>query len=413
MRLPESPDNRTGASAAPADARDASLEQMVPMLLEGLPQLLDEVRGLLSDEWPDYAGFMAAADDEVTVAAESFMRWLVHIAGHGLTDLSQHAIPGFGAQAALFEEIGRIQWREGRDVSALLSAYQVGGRAAWHYVSRTALAAGVAPGVLAALAEAVFIFIDQLSSASAHGYVREQAEAGATRERRRDELVELLLSDRADMVAVRAAAARVGWRLPREAAVLLIDPANPVGQAMLARLDNSCLLIRRTGELVGAIVPDPVRPGRRERLVRALRGASAVIGHPVDLQYLPLSVHIAEMAAQLKTAGVLVDDPIFAEEHLDAIIVHHDGRLLDALRQQALAPLAGLAPAVRKRLCETLTSWLRHMGDRQAVAADLHIHPQTVRYRMAQLHELFGPALDDPDSRARMTLALGWQRKGG
>jgi hypothetical protein len=30
---------------------------------------------------------------------------------------------------------------------------------------------------------------------------------------------------------------------------------------------------------------------------------------------------------------------------------------------------------------------------------------------MAQLHELFGSALDDPDNRARMTLALGWQRK--
>jgi hypothetical protein len=296
MRLPESPDDRADAYAAPADTRDTRLERMVPMLLEGLPQLLDEVRGLLNDEWPDYARFMAAADDEVNVAAESFMRWLVHIAGHGLTDLPQHAVPGFGAPAELFEEIGRIQWREGRDVSALLSAYQVGGRAAWHYVSRTALAAGVAPEVLAALAEAVFIFIDQLSSASAHGYVREQAEAGATRERRRDELVELLLSDRADMVAVRAAAARVGWRMPREAAVLLIDPANPVGQAMLARLDNSCLLIRRTGEIAGAIVPDPVRPGRRERLVSALRGASAVIGHPVDLQYLPLSAHIAEMA---------------------------------------------------------------------------------------------------------------------
>jgi hypothetical protein len=408
---PESPDDPGAAYAAPADVRDAPLEPMVPMLLDGLPQLLDEVRDLLREEWPDYAGFMADARDEVAVAAESFIRWLVHIAGHGLSDLPQHSFPGFGAQTALFEEIGRMQWREGRDVSVLLSAYQVGGRAAWHYVSRTALAAGVAPEVLAALAEAVFIFIDQLSSASAHGYVREQAEAGATRERLRDELVELLLSDRSDMVAVRAAAARVGWRLPREAAVLLIDPANPVGQAMLARLVDSCLLIRRTGELVGAIVPDPVRPGRRQRLVSALRGAGAVIGHPVDLRHLPLSGHIAEMAAQLKAAGVLVDDPVFAEEHLDAIIVHHDARLLDALRQQTLAPLAGLAPAVRRRLCETLTSWLRHMGDRQAVAAELHIHPQTVRYRMAQLHELFGSALDDPDDRARMTLALGWQRK--
>jgi hypothetical protein len=411
MQLPDSADDRPAANAARADVWNAPLEHMLPILVDGLPQLLDEVRELLKEEWPDYAQFMTDARDEVAVAAESFIRWLVHIAGRGLSDLTQHSIPEFGAQAMLFEEIGRMQWRQGRDVSALLSAYQVGGRAAWHYVSKTALAAGVAPEALAALAEAVFIFIDQLSSASAHGYVHEQAEAGATRERLRDELVERLLSDRADMVAIRAGAARVGWRLPREAAVLLIDPANPVGQAMLARLVDTCLLIRRTGEIVGAIVPDPVRAGRRQRLVSALRGASAVIGHPVDLRYLPLSLHVAEMAAQLRTVGLLVDDPIFAEEHLDAIIVHHDARLLDALRQQTLAPLAGLAPAARERMCETLTSWLRHMGDRQAVAADLHIHPQTVRYRMAQLHELFGSALDDPDGRARLTLALGWQRK--
>jgi DNA-binding PucR family transcriptional regulator len=96
------------------------------------------------------------------------------------------------------------------------------------------------------------------------------------------------------------------------------------------------------------------------------------------------------------------------DDHLDALIVHRDSRLLDALRQQALAPLDSLAPPVRERLSETLSAWLRHMGDRQAMAAELHIHPQTVRYRMSQLHDLFGPALDDPATRTRLTLALAW-----
>ena len=36
------------------------------------------------------------------------------------------------------------------------------------------------------------------------------------------------------------------------------------------------------------------------------------------------------------------------------------------------------------------------------------MHPQTVRYRLAQLRELFGDALDDPASRARLFLALEW-----
>jgi DNA-binding PucR family transcriptional regulator len=48
------------------------------------------------------------------------------------------------------------------------------------------------------------------------------------------------------------------------------------------------------------------------------------------------------------------------------------------------------------------------MGDRQAVAAELHVHPQTVRYRLARLHELFGAELDDPETRLRLTLALAW-----
>src|SRR3954451_7693463 len=174
------------------------LQQMVPVLLERLPRLLDEVRQLLTKEWPDYAKFLAEEQTEVTVAAEAFIRWLIDSADHG-------PVPQSGPQLELFEEIGRIQWQEGRDVSTLLSAYQVGARVAWHHVSSAALETGVAPETLAALAEAVFAFVDQLSSASARGYVLEQSQASAIRERLRDDLVELLLSDRSDSVAVRAA----------------------------------------------------------------------------------------------------------------------------------------------------------------------------------------------------------------
>jgi DNA-binding PucR family transcriptional regulator len=35
------------------------------------------------------------------------------------------------------------------------------------------------------------------------------------------------------------------------------------------------------------------------------------------------------------------------------------------------------------------------------------VHPQTVRYRMGQLRELFGDRLDDPQRVLELTLALG------
>jgi DNA-binding PucR family transcriptional regulator len=49
------------------------------------------------------------------------------------------------------------------------------------------------------------------------------------------------------------------------------------------------------------------------------------------------------------------------------------------------------------------------MGNHEATAQALHVHPQTVRYRLRQIRELFGASLDDPDTRRRLILALCWQ----
>ena len=49
-------------------------------------------------------------------------------------------------------------------------------------------------------------------------------------------------------------------------------------------------------------------------------------------------------------------------------------------------------PTAAERLTATLRAWLDRPGQVQAVAAALGVHPQTVRYRFAQLRELFGDA---------------------
>jgi DNA-binding PucR family transcriptional regulator len=63
-------------------------------------------------------------------------------------------------------------------------------------------------------------------------------------------------------------------------------------------------------------------------------------------------------------------------------------------------------PAAAERLAETLRSWLLHQGRRDAVAEELHVHAQTVRYRMGQLRELYGDRLDDPRTVLELVLAL-------
>jgi DNA-binding PucR family transcriptional regulator len=63
-----------------------------------------------------------------------------------------------------------------------------------------------------------------------------------------------------------------------------------------------------------------------------------------------------------------------------------------------------------KRLEQTLRSWLLHQGRRDDVAAELMVHPQTVRYRMTQLRELYGDRLHDPAAVLELVIALGVQR---
>ena len=83
-----------------------------------------------------------------------------------------------------------------------------------------------------------------------------------------------------------------------------------------------------------------------------------------------------------------------------------DTTLAADLAARVLAPLEELRPKAAIRLRATLRAWLDHPGQVQAVAERLHVHPQTVRYRVAQLRELFGDSLDDPDARFELALAL-------
>ena len=104
------------------------------------------------------------------------------------------------------------------------------------------------------------------------------------------------------------------------------------------------------------------------------------------------------------------DGLIYAQDHLTTLLLEHDPSLIAELAERRLAPLAGATPAQRERLLETLGAWLAHHGSVPDVARAIHVHPQTVRYRLNQLRERFGDDLDDPD--ARFELALVTRARG-
>ena len=78
----------------------------------------------------------------------------------------------------------------------------------------------------------------------------------------------------------------------------------------------------------------------------------------------------------------------------------------DLARTPARAARRRCGPPSASALTETLLSWLRHQGQRAPIAEELFVHQQTVGYRVAQLKELFGDALDDPEVRFELELVL-------
>lgn len=93
-------------------------------------------------------------------------------------------------------------------------------------------------------------------------------------------------------------------------------------------------------------------------------------------------------------------------DHLSTLLLHSDEPLLGELRSHVLAPLDTVSAGQRSRHAETLLAWLLSGSNVPDVAARLHLHPQTVRYRLRRLRQLFGDALDEPDSRLDLILAL-------
>jgi DNA-binding PucR family transcriptional regulator len=74
--------------------------------------------------------------------------------------------------------------------------------------------------------------------------------------------------------------------------------------------------------------------------------------------------------------------------------------------------LGVLPAAAQERLLETLAVWLEHQGEVRPTAAELHVHAQTVRYRVAQLRELLGDRMGSADGRLELELALRARRLG-
>ncbi len=363
-----------------------------------LPAITSDLFEAIAQEVPEYArplegSFGRGLRVGVTEALRQFVA------------LVRDPDSGRGQGRDVYVALGRGELRQGRSLDSLLSAYRVGARVAWRRLGDAGVKAGLEPEVLNLLAESIFAYIDGLSAESAEGYADARSALEGERERQRTRLLTALTQDPASEDAIRSAAADAGWKLPRTAA-LLACPAAQVGR-LAPRLPSGSLT-STIGEAGCAVVPDPATPARRREIERAASGLRLVVGPAgPPLELAPgwaLAIRLLEsMPAGRDGSG---DGPAWVEDNLLGLLLEGGGDVLERIGERRLAPFEELTPRSRRRMEETLLSWLRQLGGVAAIAEQLHVHPQTVRYRLGKLRELLGDDLDDPEARFELEAAL-------
>ncbi|MFJ5305441.1 PucR family transcriptional regulator [Streptomyces sp. NPDC088350] len=396
----ETPDNLHATAVPPEFAR---------RLRDELPSVAAEVEDVVRRQVPEYAQPDSALGDRLrTGVVQALTLFVDHVAdARGQTD----------AIATTYYELGWNTAMAGRSLEALQSALRVGGLHAWRRLGRSAEDLGLDSAVVSALGEVAFHTVHEVAEAAAAGYTEARVRDSDELERRRRRLFDLLVSEKpAPPNAVEELAHGARWAVPERVAVVVLaagpdglgeEPPTPAGT--LADLDA------RPPRL---LLSDPDGPdgshgsGRSARfgdraLALALRGHTAALGPTVPLAEAARSLRWATRALHLVERGVLPRQGLLrCADHLATLLLYGDEQLLAHLEARALGPLEAVPEPQRARLRETLLAWLLGGSNVPDTAARLHVHPQTVRYRLRQLEKLFGDALHDPGTRLDLVLAL-------
>jgi hypothetical protein len=314
--------------------------------------------------------------------------------------------------AAAFQ-LGQGEARSGRSMDALAAAYRIGTHRAWDDLSAIAVETGLPSAEVARFAGLVFDYLDQLSAVSVAGHAAQLADDDRLHERQRATLALALVTGQPE-TELREAAERANWLVPEVLTVVVL----PRSSAAVARsqldertlqLDADLAALVEWPQHVVLLVPgDGAGRSGRAALLAAIGQQDAVIGPERPWTDVRSSL---ERAIRVLELGIGQDaghdgTAIDSDDYLAELVLGADEVARTDLRARVLEPLSGLRPGAAEKLTETLRTWLFHQGRRDDIAAALFVHPQTVRYRLSQLRELYGDRLEDPAFVRDASIAL-------
>ena len=303
-----------------------------------------------------------------------------------------------------FCDSARQRAAEGLPLEDLLRAYRLGGRLGWE-----ALVAVAEPEEQSALLPGVarlMQYVDHVSDAVTEAYHDERRHLFSDDERRVHELFEGLQHTAPLDPQTIDLAHQIGFPVEDRYVpftIALVDgPAHGHAQLAAALRQRGVLALASGDRVNGLLGPD---------------ADPATLAEGASLRAIGPSTPRAELAPMLVDLRLLIDVARHAgregdlrlEEFLPELLLARSPHLGAMLESRVYGPLESAAEKGGADLLTTLEAFLAAALDRRATADALHVHPNTLDYRLRRIEELTGLLFADPD--AVMLLALAIRRR--
>jgi hypothetical protein len=389
------------ADAEPADAVPA-VAAIGERLLERVEEFATELTEVIRQAEPFYR-------TEGVVRVEDLRASVLDNLRHILSQLSGRPMPGLEPPRAT----GRLRAEQGVPLPVILHAYRVAGKFIWAAILAEAAGDESATTALLHTGSDLWLIIDAHSVSVTDAYRDAIAERAHTDSQTRNAMLDALLrGDLGDGSRLWESAATL--RLPQHGTFVVVAARPPrPGVESIPRAEDTL----RTRDVqsawrvevdthVGVVVLTPrVTIDRLCVHLAELTNGSVGISAPYSsLDQSPAALHQARLACATATPGS--HELVRYEQVPIAILLASAPPAAATVAQAILGPVLALPAPERDLLLDTLRIWFAGHGATSAAAEKLHIHRNTVRYRLRRLEELTGRSLSQPTGIAELHLAL-------
>ncbi|MFF4729536.1 PucR family transcriptional regulator [Streptomyces mirabilis] len=386
-------------TSQPVAAREHVRQEMVAD-----PRVVAAIVSAVHEQVPVYAALDDSRLPEVRAIAAWGLERLLHL---WVTDGALEP-----SDLRRFRGIAAARAADGRPVQAVLRAYRVAATVLTDEIAVRAPRLAAADAF--ALARMLLTALDTLSEEMTTAYAATDEDLAADRDRALRLLLDDLIAGRhASVGALSDRSARLGVQLPDPYCLLVAEPVGAERPDMA--LDAATGLLEALAvpgdEVVSSATVRGSRavlllPGAAAARAGAVLGARSWRGCAITGESLDRVAVAHRLAADaLDTAPAHAHRPgrvlTDADAHVLALLGGHPAAAPDQVARLVLGPLTDPG---QRHLMEALTAYI-DAGSASAAARVLHLHAQSLRYRLRRIHALTSRDPRDPWQRLTLDIA--------